>query len=198
VSPIDPTAEIAADAFVHPTATVWGLAQVREGTRIGAQSIVGRGAYVGTAVDIGARVKIQNLAMIYEPATVGDGAFIGPAAILTNDTYPRAITPSGEPVRASDWTSVGVAVREGASIGAGAVCVAPVTIGRWAMVAAGAIVIHDVPDFALVAGTPARQIGWVGRAGRRLVDDGNGRWHCAVTGERFHESAGLMQEEDDV
>jgi hypothetical protein len=66
------------------------------------------------------------------------------------------------------------------------------------MVAAGATVIHDVPDFALVAGTPARQVGWVGRAGRRLVHDGNGQWHCAVTGERFHESAGRMREEEDV
>jgi acetyltransferase-like isoleucine patch superfamily enzyme len=143
-------------------------------------------------------VKIQNLALIYEPAIVEDGVFIGPGAILTNDTYPRAITPSGELVRAADWTPVGVTVREGASIGARAVCVAPVTVGRWAMVAAGATVIHDVPAFALVAGTPARQVGWVGRTGRPLVDDGNGRWHCAVTGERFLESAGRMREEEDV
>ena len=75
-------------------------------------------------------------------------------------------------------------------MGARAVCVAPVEVGRWAMVAAGAVVVHDVPDFALVAGTPARRIGWVGPAGRRLLDEGDGQWRCPVTGALFAESDG--------
>ena len=95
--------------------------------------------------------------------------FVGPAAVLTNDLNPRAVDVDGRPKAAGDWTPVGVHVREGASLGARSVCVAPVTIGRWAMVGAGAVVIADVPDFALVVGVPARQVGWVGRAGVRLA-----------------------------
>jgi acetyltransferase-like isoleucine patch superfamily enzyme len=88
--------------------------------------------------------------------------------VFTNDLNPRAVTPDGALKTADDWHAVGVTVRTGASIGARAVCVAPVTIGRWAMVAAGAVVTRDVPDFALVAGVPARQLGWVDRAGMRV------------------------------
>ncbi len=99
--------------------------------------------------------------------------------------------------RATDWEPVGVVLRTGASIGARAVCVAPVEVGRWAMVAAGAVVVHDVPDFALVAGNPARRIGWVGPAGRRLSDAGEGRWRCPVTGELFTETEGRLREAGD-
>ncbi len=114
-------------------------------------------------------MKIQNYALVYEPAVVGDGAFIGPAAVFTNDHFPRSVNPDGSVKSGHDWEPVGVTVLEGASIGARSVCVAPVTIGRWALVAAGATVIRDVPDFALVVGSPARRIGWVGRAGVPLV-----------------------------
>jgi len=93
---------------------------------------------------------------------------VAPAAVFTNDLSPRAVTPSGALKTADDWDAVGVTVRTGASIGARAVCIAPITIGRWAMVAAGAVVTRDVPDFALVAGVPARQVGWVDRAGQRV------------------------------
>ena len=98
-----------------------------------------------------------------------------------------------------DWDPVGVVVREGASIGARAVCVAPVVVGRWATVAAGAVVTRDVPDFALVAGVPARRLGWVGRSGIRLTDDGDGRWRCPVTGDRYEEAGDglvLLQSEE--
>ena len=86
-------------------------------------------------------------------------------------------------------------VREGASIGARAVCVAPVTIGRWAMVAAGAVVASDVPDFALVVGVPARRVRWVGRAGVPLEDRGDGRFRCPRTGERYTERDGVLVED---
>lgn len=186
------TATVKETAQVHATAelgdgtTVWELAQVRENARLGSGCIIGRGAYVGTGVVIGNNVKLQNYALVYEPAVLGDGVFIGPAAVLTNDEYPRSVDPDGHLKRGADWTPVAVEVAEGASIGARAVCVAPVRIGRWALVAAGAVVTRDVPDHALVAGVPARRIGWVGRAGVRLTQDGDA-WVCPQTGERYRE-----------
>jgi acetyltransferase-like isoleucine patch superfamily enzyme len=197
VPKLDPTSEVAADAEIGEGTVVWGLAQVREGAVLGAECVIGRGAYVGAGVHLGDRVKVQNLAQVYEPAAVEDGVFIGPAAVLTNDENPRAIRPDGSRVDASQWEPVGVTLRRGCSVGARAVCVAPVEVGRWAMVAAGAVVVHDVPDFALVAGTPARRIGWVGPAGRRLLDEGNGQWRCPVTGALFTESEGRLRESGD-
>jgi UDP-2-acetamido-3-amino-2,3-dideoxy-glucuronate N-acetyltransferase len=194
---LDPASEVSADARIGEGTVVWGLAQVREGAVIGAECVIGRGAYVGAGVRLGDRVKVQNLAQVYEPAVVEDGVFIGPAAVLTNDEYPRAIGPDGSRVDASHWQAVGVTLRHGCSVGARAVCVAPLDVGRWAMVAAGAVVVHDVPDFALVAGTPARRIGWVGPAGRRLVDEGDDRWRCPITRALFVESEGSLREAGD-
>lgn len=158
--------------------------------------MIGRSAYIGPGVHIGAGCKLQNNALVYEPATLEDGVFVGPAAVITNDHRPRAVNPDMSPKTADDWESVGVTVRQGASIGAGAVCVAPVTIGRWAMVAAGSVVTRDVADFALVAGAPARQIGWVGPSGHRLVSAGDGQWRCLVTHLRFVENEGALSEAD--
>jgi acetyltransferase-like isoleucine patch superfamily enzyme len=137
---------------------------------------------------------LQNYALVYEPARLGNGVFIGPAVVLTNDLYPRSIDPNGELKRGDDWDAVGVTIEEGASIGARAVCVAPVAIGRWAMVAAGAVVISDVPDFALVAGVPARRIRWVGRIGVPLEPAGEGRWRCPQSGELYDERNGALTE----
>lgn len=185
--PNEPIADVSPDAEIGARTRVWHHAQVGEGAVLGEDCIVGRGAYIGTGVRIGARTKIQNYALVYEPAQIEDGVFIGPAVVLTNDEYPRAVTPEGELKSASDWHAVGVTVRHGASIGARSVCVAPVEIGRWALVAAGAVVVRDVPDHALVAGVPARRIGWVGKAGRPLVAD-HGRWRCPVSGDLYQES----------
>jgi UDP-2-acetamido-3-amino-2,3-dideoxy-glucuronate N-acetyltransferase len=189
-----PSADVDDRAKIGAGTTVWHLAQIREDAEIGADCVIGRGAYVGPGVIIGSNVKLQNYALVYEPARLADGVFIGPAAVLTNDTYPRAVTPEGRLKTGEDWTAVGVVVGEGAAIGARAVCVAPVVVGRWALVAAGAVVVADVPDFALVAGVPARRIGWVGRAGVRLVADGNGRFVCPETGVRYVESDGRLSE----
>ena len=116
--------------------------------------VIGRGAYIGPDVPVGDNCKIQNHALVYEPAVLEPGVFIGPAVVLTNDHYPRAVNADGTPKSAHDWIPVGVTLREGASVGARSVCVAPVTVGRWALVAAGSVVNKDVPDFALVAGGP--------------------------------------------
>ncbi|MGI8310916.1 acyltransferase [Saccharopolyspora hattusasensis] len=148
------------------------------------------------SVYIGHNVKIQNYALIYHPAELGDGVFVGPGAVLTNDAYPRAVDPTGTPLDASGWTPVGVTVLEGASLGAQSVCVAPVVIGRWALVGAGAVVVRDVPDFAIMVGNPARRIGWVSRAGVRLQAEDAGSWRCPRTGARFRELDGVLHEEE--
>lgn len=191
---ISDDAQVAGDASIGDGTQVWNLVQIRERAQIGAECIIGRGAYIGIGVRVGDRCKIQNSALVYDPAVIGDGVFIGPGAILTNDRLPRAISPSGELKQADDWDPVGVTIETGASIGAGAVCVAPVRIGAWAMVAAGSVVVRDVPDHALVAGNPARQIGWVGRDGQRMVADG-GVLVDESTGARFVESEGRLVEQ---
>src|SRR5690348_12558286 len=190
---VEQTADVDASAVLGPGTTVWHLAQVRENARLGSGCIVGRGAYVGPGVVIGNNVKLQNYALVYEPARLEDGVFIGPAAVLTNDMYPRSVDVTGRLKRPADWHAEGVVVREGASVGAQAVIVAGVEIGRWALVAAGAVVTRDVPDFGLVAGVPARRIGWVGRVGLTLAPEGDSQWRCPETGELFTESDGLLR-----
>lgn len=192
------TADVDERASIGAGTLVWDLAQIREGATLGEQCIIGRGAYIGPGVKLGDRCKVQNYALVYEPAVVGDGAFIGPAVVFTNDYFPRAVTPDGELKSGSDWEAVGVVVRDGASVGARAVCIAPVTIGRWAMVAAGSVVTSDVPDFALVAGVPARRIRWVGRAGVPLEDIGEGTFRCPRTGQTYHETDGTLVEISEV
>lgn len=182
------SADVDENTVIGDGSSVWHLAQIREGATLGRDCVIGRGAYVGAGVHMGDNCKVQNYALVYEPAQLGHGVFIGPAVVLTNDTYPRAVNPDGTSKSAADWAPVGVLVGDGASIGARAVCVAPLRIGAWSLVAAGSVVTKDVPDHALVAGVPARQIGWVGRTGRRLEDDGTGLLTCPDTQEKYRES----------
>ena len=191
---VAPTATVEDGARIGPGAQVWDQSVVRAGAQVGAGTILGRNVYIGPGARLGERCKVQNQALVYEPAVLEDGVFIGPAVVLTNDTYPRAVTPDGRLKAAEDWEAVGVTVREGASVGARAVCVAPVTIGRWASVGAGSVVTRDVPDHALVVGTPARRIGWVGRSGVPLVHDSHDRWTCPVSGEVYLEIDGRLEE----
>lgn len=185
------SADVDDRASIGDGTSVWHLAQVRENAQIGANCVIGRGAYIGTGVHLGDNCKIQNLALVYEPAYLEDGVFVGPAVVFTNDHFPRAINADGTLKSASDWEPVGVTCKQGASIGARSVCVAPVTIGRWALVAAGSTVIRDVPDYAIVAGVPAKQIGWAGEAGHPLKQDRAG-WVCPVTGKRYVETDGSL------
>lgn len=189
---IKDTAQVADSAQLGDGTTVWELAQIREDATLGENCVIGRGAYVGTGVTIGDRCKLQNYALVYEPATLGDGVFIGPAVVLTNDQYPRSVAPDGALKRAHDWEAVGVEIGDGASVGARAVCVAPLRIGAWSLVAAGAVVTRDVPEHALVAGVPARRIGWVGRAGVRLTESAPNEWTCPETGDVYDEAGDVL------
>lgn len=183
---VDPTAQLGAGT------TIWHLAQVREDVVLGPECVIARGAYIGPGVRLGRACKVQNHALVYDPADLADGVFVGPGAVLTNDAYPRAIHPDGTPRTAADWHAVGVQVGRGASIGARAVCVAPVRIGAWATVAAGAVVTSDVPDYALVVGVPARRVGWVGEDGVPLQQVSGGVWRCPSTGRTFGEQEGAL------
>jgi len=186
---IHPTADVAALVEIGDNSKIWSYSQICGGSIIGENVIVGRNVYIGSGVHIGANCKIQNNALIYEPAILEDGVFIGPAVILANDTYPRAVNPDGALKEKKDWNVVGVTIRQGASVGAGSVCVAPVEIGAWALVAAGSTVTKNVPSFALVAGSPAKRIRWVGKAGFPLTEIGEGKFICPQTGIHYQELA---------
>ena len=190
---IHPSVDIEEDVSIGPGTSVWHRAHLRRGAKIGAGCIVGRDAYIDEDVVIGDRVKIQNAGLIYRGVTVDDGVFIGPNAILTNDRFPRAITVSGDLAQPEDWAIGPIHLHKGASIGAGAVVVAGNDVGRFATLGAGAIVTRTVPDHALVAGNPARRIGWVCDCGHRLGDrrgypypgDGIGEASCQACGSVY-------------
>ncbi|RLE66044.1 MAG: N-acetyltransferase [Thermoprotei archaeon] len=158
--------------YVHPTAVVeegvqigegtriWHFAHVRKGAVIGKNCNIGKDVYIDADVKIGDGVKIQNGVSVYRGVTLEDKVFVGPYAVFTNDLYPRAFS--------KDWELVPTLVKEGASIGANATIVCGVTIGRYSMVAAGAVVTKDVPDYGLVLGNPARLVGFVCYCGRPL------------------------------
>jgi acetyltransferase-like isoleucine patch superfamily enzyme len=164
------TANLSPDASVGPGSTIGPRSELGPGVRVGADCTIGRDVFIDARVAIGDRVQVHHGVLIYEGVTIANGVFIGPGAILTNDRYPRAVSSTGELVRAADRPIVPSTLGEGSTIGAGAVVVAGVTIGAWAMAGAGAVVTRDVPNHALVVGSPAHRIGWVCACGARLVD----------------------------
>jgi UDP-2-acetamido-3-amino-2,3-dideoxy-glucuronate N-acetyltransferase len=165
---IHPTAEVSEQAFIGEATQIWHQAQVRERARIGRQCMLGKGVYVDFDVTIGDFCKLQNGVYVFHPATLEDGVFLGPGVILTNDKFPRAVTPEMKPKTDADWVAAPVLVKKGAAIGAGATVVSGVTIGAWALVGSGAVVTRSVPDHGLVVGNPARLIGYACACGARM------------------------------
>lgn len=178
---VHPTADVSEQASIGEGASIWHQAQVREGAVIGPGCIIGKGVYVGVDVSLGANCKVQNYSCLYEGVTLEDGVFVGPEVVFTNDRFPRAINPDGTLKTTDDWHVGPSLVRYGAAIGSRSVIVPGITIGRWALVGAGSVVTKDVPDHALVVGTPARQMGWVCVCAQRLSAD----LKCAVCGRTY-------------
>lgn len=160
---VHPTADVEEGARIGAGTKIWHLVHVRSTAAIGAECILGRGVYVDADVVIGDRVKIQNNVSVYKGVTIEDEVFVGPSAVFTNDLRPRAQNP--------DWQITPTLVRRGASIGANATLVCGIEVGSYAMVAAGAVVTRDVAPYQLVAGNPARPIGWVDASGAVVSRD---------------------------
>jgi len=174
---IHPTAEVEEGAQIGEGTRIWHHAHVRSGSKIGANCILGYGVYVDAGVHIGNNCKLQNRVSVYHGVTIENGVFVGPHVTFTNDKHPRAIRSDGSLSTDDDWTVSPILVRSGASIGAGAVILPGVTLGRWCLVGAGAVVSRDVPDHGLVTGNPARLTGYACSCGHTLQPEGN-VWQC--------------------
>jgi UDP-2-acetamido-3-amino-2,3-dideoxy-glucuronate N-acetyltransferase len=165
---IHPTAQVSAQAEIGPSTRIWSWVQIREGVRIGAECILGKGVYVDFDVSIGNRCKIENNTSVFHGATLEDGVFLGPHCCITNDRLPRAVTPEGRLKGYDDWEVGRTLFRYGCSVGGGSIILPGVTIGRFALVGAGSVVTRSVPAHGLVVGNPARLVGYVCACGGRL------------------------------
>ncbi len=196
---IHPTADVSPRATIGEGASIWHQCQVREGATIGPESILGKNVYVDFDVCIGSRVKIQNNCSVYHGVTIEDGVFLGPHVVLTNDLYPRAINPDGTLKGNDDWEVEPIRICYGASIGARSVVLPGVTVGRFALVGAGAVVTRDVPAYGLVVGAPARLVGYVCACGHRLEpggQDGRSGLACARCGAAYADPPVFVSAED--
>jgi len=163
------TAQVHPRAKLGEGARVWNWVQIREDADIGEGSIISKGVYIDFGVKIGRNVKIQNNVSVYHGVTIEDGVFVGPHVCFTNDRRPRAINSDGSLKGADDWEVSPILLKYGCSIGANSTIVPGVTIGRFAMIGAGAVVTKDVPDYGLAVGCPARLVGHVCACGEKLV-----------------------------
>lgn len=170
---IHPTAEVSPQARVGTGTKIWNQAQIREDAAVGENCIISKNVYIDAGVLIGSGVKIQNNVNVYHGVTVEDDVFLGPSMTFTNDRFPRAFN--------NDFPVSETLVKRGASIGANATIRCGIVIGEYAMVGSGSVVTRDVPAYALVAGNPARQIGWVCKCGGKL----DGDCQCPVCGAGY-------------
>ena len=161
---IHPTANIHLSAVIGQGCKIWINVQVREGAKIGDDSIISKDVYIDCDVSIGNGCKIQNSVSVYHGVTIGDLVFVGPNVSFTNDKVPRAFN--------AEWIVTPTVVEEGASIGANATIICGVTIGAYSMIAAGAVVTKDVAPYSLVVGNPAREISKIDRNGNQISDSG--------------------------
>lgn len=168
---------------------IWHFSHIQTGAVIGEKCVIGQNVNVANNVKIGNFVKIQNNVSVYEGVELEDYVFCGPSMVFTNILNPRSKYPQ---VGAQYYKKT--LVREGASLGANSTIVCGITIGRFAFVGAGAVVTKDVPDFALVVGSPARVKGWYSEAGNKLVFDNNGFAHCEKSGVTYRFADGRVEE----
>jgi len=159
---------------------IWHFCHVQSGARIGANCVLGQNVNIGNDVVIGDGVKIQNNVSVYMGTEIEDYVFLGPSCVLTNVTNPRS-----EVNRHSLYERP--LLRRGCTIGANATIVCGITIGRYAFIAAGAVVAKDVPDYALMVSVPARRVGWMSRHGHPMKPDPDGFMTCPETGLRYKE-----------
>ncbi|NOX51328.1 MAG: N-acetyltransferase [Gammaproteobacteria bacterium] len=175
------TAIVDEGAEIGEGTRIWHFSHVLAGAKIGKQCSFGQNCCVSPRVVIGDNVKVQNNVSIYEGTTIEDDVFLGPSCVLTNVTNPRS-----QIIRTTLYEKT--LLLRGCSIGANATVVCGVTIGRYAFVAAGAVITQDVPDYALMVGVPARQNGWMSRHGHQLKNpDANGVMACPESGLRYQE-----------
>ena len=177
---VHPSAIVDDGAVLGDGCRVWHFAHVSAGARIGAGCSFGQGVYVGNDVQIGNNVKVQNNVSVYDAVTLEDDVFCGPSMVFTNVYNPRSAVTRKDEYRRT-------LVRRGATLGANCTIVCGTTVGSHAFVGAGAVVNRDVPDFALMVGVPARQVGWMSRFGERLALPlaGEAEAVCPHTGERY-------------
>ena len=185
---IHPSAIVDPGAQLGDGCRVWHFVHICAGARVGAGCSFGQNVFVGNDVTIGDNVKIQNNVSVYDAVTLEDDVFCGPSMVFTNVYNPRSAVVRKDEYRAT-------LVRRGATLGANCTVVCGTTIGRHAFVGAGAVVQRDVPDFALVVGVPARQIGWMSRFGERLALplEGHAEARCPHTGERYRLDGGTVR-----
>lgn len=167
-------------AVIGKGTKLWHFSHVMSGAKIGERCNIGQNVFIGNKVEIGNNVKIQNNVSIYEGVILEDDVFCGPSMVFTNVKTPRSAFPRNT----SDHYVV-TRVCRGASIGANATVVCGVTIDKWGFVAAGAVVTTDVPDFALVAGVPAKPIGWVCECGTTLNENDSFK-ACTSCGREYY------------
>ena len=177
---VHPTAIVAADAHVGADTRIWHWVHVMPGAHIGARCSIGQGCYIGR-VHIGDGCRIQNHVSLYDGVTLEADVFLGPSCVFTNVAHPRAHVS-----RRADYAAT--RVEQGATIGANATIVCGVTVGRYAMVGAGAVVTRDVAPHAVVVGAPARRIAWACRCGETLPP----ALACARCGEQYAEQADAL------
>jgi acetyltransferase-like isoleucine patch superfamily enzyme len=183
-------AVVEAGVIVGEGTRIWARAHLREGAVLGVDCRVGEGVFIDTGVSIGSRCKVENAAMLFSGTTLADDVFVGPGAIITNDRLPRASTPDGVLKGPAGWTATATRLGRGCSVGAGAVVVAGNEVGEWALVGAGAVVSRPVAAHALVAGNPARRLGWVCRCASRL----DARLRCSACGRSYVEAAAGLEQ----
>jgi len=160
------TAEIQEGAAIGEGTKIWNNSQVLKGAQIGKDCVVGHNCLIGSEAKIGSNVRIQSNIDVWDLVTLEDFVFVGPSAVFTNDKNPRAKYPTSQYPEYGKWLPT--LVQEGATIGANATIICGITIGKWAMIGAGAVVAKDVPDYSLVLGVPASQVGWVCECGNKL------------------------------